>query len=238
MKPGAKTAVICFWFGSWPEDRPDLGAEYVRRLRDAVYIHSTEPVDFFAFVDREKYFGADFEHICQVLIPSRFHDTAWNFRKISMFSSWAGLRKYEWILALDLDIILRENIDFLITHRSKDLVTCKAAYQNDIGGSIISFDPNQPWCDRLTWWFLENIEALTTELGGSERFLYRRALSKKILGNVQFWQDEYPDAIKSFKVDGLKHDAPVIRFHGRPRPHETGVWNDRNGETSGLAYVE
>lgn len=223
MKP--KVAVVCFWWGKWPEDNPKLGAEYVRRLRDSVFRYSTVPVDFKVFLDLEKYFGNDLEHIGKYLIPSRFMDMRWNLKKISMFSNWAGLLEYEWVVCMDLDVVINSSIDFLLNHRSPALTTCMAAYQKDIGGSVIGFQPSQMWCENLVWWLLNNQEDLEKRTKGSERKLYRMAVEKEVLPNVRYWQAEFPRSISSYKVDGFSKDVPLVRFHGEPRPHQTEVWN-------------
>lgn len=226
MRPNAKVAVIAFWYGEWPEDRPELGPEYIRRLRDSLLVHSTVPFDFRVFMDPEKYFGNDLEHICKFVLPSRFLDMRWNLRKISMFSCWAGLIDYEWVVALDLDLFVRGNIDFLFQHRSPAMMACMAAYQKDIGGSIIAFDPAQRWCEDLTWWLLNHQEELEKITKGSERKFYRLAVEKGILPSVQYWQAQYPGKILSYKVDGIPcNGEAIVRFHGQPRPHHTEVWN-------------
>lgn len=226
MKPSAKVAVVCFLWGDWPEDKPELGPEYVRRLRDSVFKNSTVQCDFITFMDPEKYFSTDLEHVCRYVMPSRFQDLLWNLRKISMFSCWAGLIDYEWVVALDLDLLILGNIDFLLEHRSKGMMTCMAAYQKDIGGSVVAFDPAQRWCEDLTWWLLNNTEELEKRTKGSERKFYRMAVDKGVLPEVQYWQAQYPGKILSYKVDGIPSNGEaIVRFHGQPRPHQTEAWH-------------
>jgi hypothetical protein len=230
MRSDPRVAVVAFWWGGWPENRPDIGQEYVTRLKMAVEANTTEPHNFFIFTDHNKYFNwpADIP-VNSHLMSTRFWEAEWNLKKLSMFSKQAGLWYYDWVVALDLDIVIRGNIDFLLRHRSKELMTCRGAYTEDIGGSIIGFDPHQLWCDDLVDWFDKNEPRITKATKGSERKCYRMALAEKVLPSVKYWQWDYPGKILSYKVDGIKNGAPIVRFHGMPRPHQVKeVWNGKN----------
>jgi hypothetical protein len=179
-------------------------------------------LDFIAFVDEKKYHGRDLSKNVDVrLLSSKYESMKWNLTKLFMFSKESGLQKYEWVICLDLDMVITGSVDFLLDHRWEGLITCSGAYQPDqLGGSIIGFRPGSPWCGRITqtlrdkpcWW-----EKMTA---GSERKFYRIffGMDPEL---VSTWQEQFPGKILSYKVDGKpKDDCSIIRFHGRPRPHE------------------
>lgn len=204
-----KVAVACFLWGQWPEDRPDLGREYARKLRRSVFRHSTTPYDWYEFGD----YGQPF--------TSEFKKYRWNLKKMFMFSKESELIDYDWVVALDLDLVIVGSVDFLLDHRSKDLVTCRGAYDSmKPGGSIIGFDPKQSWTSRVVDFLRGNRESVESSTRGSERRYYYMLTENRTLGKIQFWQDQYPDKIVSYKVDGYVPEASVVRFHGKPRPHQ------------------
>lgn len=219
----SKVAVICFWYGEWPEDRPELGSLYVQRLHNSVLRNSLiRPLDFIVFADREKYQSKGFLKGMDVLpIPLEYEMLKWNLKKLLMFHPQSGLRKYDWVICLDLDMVILGSLDFLTNHRWCGLTACAGAYQPDqLGGSIIGFQPNSPWCGRLTnslhikrkWW-----ESMT---GGSERKFYRIFFGMDPEMTIT-WQGWFPGKILSYKTDGgPKGGCSIVRFHGRPRPHE------------------
>jgi hypothetical protein len=150
-------------------------------------------------------------------IGEEFADLKWNLKKMFMFSG--VLFKYEWVVCLDLDLVITGMVDFLTTHRSENLVTCRAAYSDDVGGSVVGFDPRQPWCDSLFTIILGAREVIESRTKGSERKFYRYLKENKVI-TVEYWQDLYPGKINSYKVDGYTSDASIVRFHGKPRPHQ------------------
>ena len=90
------------------------------------------------------------------------------------------------------------------------------------GGSIIGFTAGSI-LERLLWRpILEDQKAIELETKGSERRYYQKRLTVK---QVILWEKGVPGAISSYKrdcKDGLPKFGLVVRFHGRPRPHEVG----------------
>lgn len=228
MRDINSTMVVCWWWGKWPESAPDMGEEYVRRLHRSLTRNTTVQFDFACFVDPAKYVNDSLLTDIEVHpIPDRWRDMTWNLKKLFMFDAfWA----YDWVVALDLDLVITGQVDFLLTHRADGLVTCRAAYSDDIGGSIVAFDPRQGWTYELAQHVQQEYRELESHTRGSERKLYRLALKRGWLPKVEYWQDEYPHSILSYKVDGgPKNGARVVRFHGRPRPHEVNhPWLEDN----------
>jgi hypothetical protein len=205
-----KVAVISFLWGEWPEDNPRLGAEYVRKLHSSVLRNTLTPFDWVNFGNL----------INSRAIPSEFSQYRWNLKKMFMFSEEAGLKGYEWVVALDLDLIVTGSLDFILKCRSTDLLTCRGAYLNqNPGGSVVAFDPNQQWTTEIAEYLRRNKKAVEELTRGSERKFYHIL---KDLGwlNIRYWQDLYPNTVLSYKVDGYQPGASIVRFHGKPRPHQ------------------
>lgn len=215
-----RTLVICWWWGQWPERSPALGEEYVQRLRRGLERNTTEEYDFMCFLDPMKYLDETLLPDVEVSpIPSAWRDMRWNLKKLFMFDIFCG---YDWVVGLDLDMVITGKADFLINHRSDKLCTCRAAYSDDIGGSIVAFDPKQDWTQELASHVQEERGELESHTRGSERKLYRLALKRGWIPGVDYWQDLYPGRVLSYKVDGGPNgkESSIVRFHGQPRPHE------------------
>lgn len=228
-----QVAVVLYWWGDWPEDRPAYGERYVANVLRGLKIHTSVPNDVFLFSDNSKYKSYANSSFPILPMSKEFEQMRWNFKKLFMFSFESCLGGYEWVVCLDLDIALVGNIDFLLNHRSGSLMTCQAAYSEDIGGSIIGFNPQMYWTKNIVDTLRMKKELLEQKLKGSERKFYRWAVDNKVIPEVQYWQWQYPGRITSYKLNGgPSEDTAIVRFHGRPRPHEVleteswmpGVW--------------
>jgi len=217
-----RVAVICFWWGQWPEDNPGLGKYYVNRLKESVARHTTIPYDFLVYVDGDKYRNVSLLNDMTVVpLTKEFESYRWNLKKMNMFDISAALHTYAWVVALDLDIVITDSIDFLLAHRSNGLVTCRGAYTDGIGGSIVGFSPRAFWTNFLVEYLHDNYAKVEKETQGSERKFYQKFFGDDVLTSmVTFWQDTYPGKVLSYKLDKYKNGAAIVRFHGRPRPHE------------------
>ncbi len=232
-----KVAAISFWYGNWPEDDPSRGMDYVRRLKGSLYRNlTTEDVDFILITDSDNcnLVPPDIE---TKTLPLEYETLQWNLKKLYMFNDHSGLDSYDWIVCLDLDMVICGPVDFLFSGFGKDekrMITCSGAYKPGmLGGSIVGFSPHSEWCERLTnslrtkryWW--------SRMTHGSERVFYRLFFTS---GFVAAWQDLFPGKILSYKIDGgPKEDGStsIVRFHGKPRPHqlliqESPEWMIRN----------
>lgn len=225
-----KVAFICFLWGDWPGQ--GLGIDYVNRLRNSLLRNVSQTFDFICFIDHPVKMRALIDlGIEPRFIPVPEIEYRWNLRKIFMFDARAGLQGYDWVVAMDLDIVITKPVDFLLNHRSRKLVTCRAAYSDAIGGSIVGFNPKVYWAPFLSKYLRQYREEIESATGGSERKFYRMAESRVIIPKVEYWQDVFPGKVRSYKVDGFREDASVIRFHGDPRPHEvvpTPSWIEDN----------
>lgn len=225
----SKVAVVAFYWGDWPEDDPSLGIPYVNRLHRDARAHATVPFDFVLITEQSKLGGvsAGIDACPEMILtlPPAYLTYPWNFPKLFMFDPTCPLQEYEWVVALDLDLDIRGSIDFLLAHRSRSLVTCRGAYTMAPGGSVVGFDPKGKAPACLFQHLQDNLEWLKMKTGGSERKFYSNALSCGAIGAIRFWQYYYPGRITSYKVDGPDPPgASIVRFHGRPRPHEVLGW--------------
>jgi hypothetical protein len=122
---------------------------------------------------------------------------------------------------LDLDVVIVGPLDDICSYEG-EFATCEAAYRSGgIGGSIIGFAAG--FGKQLLWDpLITNYRSICNTTRGSERKYYAARLGSGQC-KMDFWQDMYPGQVLSYKVDckyGLPYGARVVRFHGRPRPHE------------------
>jgi hypothetical protein len=192
--------------------------EYIQRLRDGVRRNLPRPFRFVVFSDRDlKIDGVE----TLPLDPRMFR---WNLQKMVMYSPEAGLAGK--VLALDLDVVVTGPLNDLITYKAP-FITCEAAYKkNWCGGSVIGFRP--PYGQDEFWKPLEEDREFWEYYSrGSERCYYNMRFSC-MQKPPKFWQDRFPGQIVSYKVDcenGLPEGARIVRFHGKPRPHQVNdLW--------------
>lgn len=200
--------VVCFWFRNWCGH---YGPFYISSLYESIKKHTTTPFKFICFTDQPN----------KVSVPSiKFVPKyKWNLNKFIVFNP-----KYDLlgkVLTLDLDIVILKNINDIINFK-EEFITCEAAYRkNTAGGSIVGTTINY---GRKNIWqpLIENTEEITLKTGGSERMFYRLYLN-----NIEFFQHKY-SGIYSYKRDvagdQIKKDTRILRWHGKPRPHETKLF--------------
>lgn len=235
-------AVVCYLYGQWPEDAPYLAGEYVKRLYLAVQRNTSVPHDFWVITDMRcwEYVSRFLGHrdVHHSFLPVWWEGLQWNLKKVYMYDKDSGLRRYPWVLCLDLDVVITGNIDFLLERRKKAFVTCRGAYKDDIGGSIIGFDPQWNHIDGLPLYLKHNQHQVEFSTKGSERKFLQRAVSNCIIPQPQYWQDLEPGKVLSYKVDGYREEASVVRFHGSPRPHELAhlPWMEKNWRAGNGAH--
>lgn len=218
MNSKDELSVVCMLWGNWGGGR---GINYVNRLYHGVKNNLSIPHRFICFAD--KYSDKLNPHI--EVLPLAVPNWRWNLKKMILYKPNNGLTGR--VLALDLDILITGSLDDIVM-RDDWFITCRGAFakkgEYKVGGSVIGFDAGNFVLQSRLWQPLLNgtrkkIESITQ---GSERKYF-----SMMLGDIVFWQDKLPGQILSYKVDikrkGLNKkpkDARIIRFHGRPRPHE------------------
>jgi hypothetical protein len=199
----SRVAVVTYLWGDWPDGDKGLGRSYAERLKSSFLRNTVGLFDWVEFNEGN--------------IPVEFLAMEWNLTKMYMYSGC--LKAYDWVVCLDLDLVLTGSLDFLLKHRSDNLVTCRGAYRDMPGGSVIGFNPNADWVGYLVYYLKENLMDVERFTNGSERLFYRLLRDNEML-DVEYWQDSYPGRILSYKGDGFRDGASIVRFHGEPRPHQ------------------
>lgn len=184
----------------------DFDVEYVYRLKKAVEANVTERIAFVVFTDIEIK-GID----CIGLIYG--FENWW--AKLELFRLKNGP-----VLYFDLDTMIVSNID--------DLVKYAMQLKKGEFAMLEPFNPQR----RAFGWFASgvmawngNFEYITAAYDGifhrygDQMFIQRHLQNKKVAIK------KVNEAVKfvSYKRDclaGIPKDAPVVCFHGKPRPHE------------------
>jgi len=122
---------------------------------------------------------------------------------------------------LDLDVVIVADFGDLAGYDGW-FATCEAAYRKKkCGGSIIGFEAGDKQLQELLWNpLLRDRKIIEQQTMGSERKYFNQRLP---MSQIDFWQQLYPGKVLSYKLDckeGLPDGASIVRFHGRPRPHE------------------
>ena len=219
--------IICFWFDQWPvQNRPELGLKYIRNLYDGVKRNLSQPYRFYCFTDNPQSLVNNTVGI-RTLPIDPVKDFRWNLKKIFPYCPACGLPPGHRALLIDLDVLITGPLDRLFESDSM-FITCQGVYRKKgiPGGSVSSFTTGDPDLYEYLWIPLEDkakrlkLESITL---GSERKHLRQFMPKN---KMVFWDDVCPGAVISYKNDcrgsvvPVGRDASIIRFHGKPRPHE------------------
>jgi hypothetical protein len=174
------------------------GDEYVLRLKKGLANNITGPYRFKAFVDSDLPFGLQ----------------GW-YNKLYLFQR--GLfPSGDRVLFFDLDTIILDNIDDLCGLKDDFAILRDFMRPTGWGSAIMSWDvdymdsiaPYNEWVRR---------GKLMHDLGD-------QGVIQDIMPKATMIQDKV-NGIYSYKVHGVLPDAKIICFHGKPRPHQTAMWN-------------
>lgn len=225
--PSFDLAVVCYWWGAWPNGDTALGLRYLRNLLAGVRAHLPETLrtEFVCITDAPKLVATLTDWQAEDVKPR----IPGNLKKMQMykrFRPWPHL-------CFDLDLVVTGDLAPLVelvkAHPSR-LITCEAAYQRGkAGGSLIGWQPSEYWHQRL-WSPVQSRPGRIAKITkGSERFYFRQRLSSE---EMLFWQRELAGLVLSYKMDcqgrDLPKDTSVVRFHGKPRVHEVkDSWVER-----------
>lgn len=220
---GGKINFVLFWWDKWPNGSLELGRKYINKIVTEIKRNTPEGYEYniILFTDQlnETFEGVE---VRELKVPQNLR---WNLKKIYMYSEEAKLDGP--VLCLDLESIILGDLSPMINKvimmkkNQKLLFTCEAAFhKNKIGGGVIGFIPNSN-LTRLLWDpIIKNRQYIERITKGSERAYYRKMFKSRHVG---FWEKYFPGKILSYKKDckeGPQEGAVLIRFHGRPRPHE------------------
>lgn len=204
--------VICFHWGDWGYP---LAETYINRLYRGVKRHLDMPFRFICFTDMFPRPVMEGIELRPLMVPS----WEWNLRKLYAYCPYNGLHGR--VLVFDLDIVVVGNLGDLATCFA-DFATCRGAYRlSHMGGSLQSFSAGYRW--NFIWKEITTrYEHWKKVTRGSERKFFNHVF-KQYNEPWTAWEDILPGQVVSYKRDcrnGLPPDARVVRFHGKPRPHQ------------------
>lgn len=201
------TTIVCIKQGA------KYGPEYVERLVAGLTRHTKQRFDFVCFTDNRE--GLD-SIDCQPLHESL--DGWWN--KLWLFRDAAKIATDQ-LVAIDLDVVIAGNIDWLLDYRGRFLIA-QDFYNKDqhYNGGLWSLQPSE----HTRVWDMFDIQR--------ER-VYRDYYSDQewitaVIPHADIIQQAYPGKLLSYKADGLAGTpvrGSIIAFHGEPKPHQL---NPRN----------
>lgn len=206
------------------------GPEYVNRLYSAVKRNSTVEFKFWCFTDDKT--GIRPEVLIAPLPYADRLDSWWN--KLNLFSDNIPIPKGEFIFYIDLDTVIVDNIDLLLSGRYPRLVILKdflygiVKSANKFGSGLMLWEHGKY---NFIWnKFIKSPQQHIAKAGtyGDQWWI------EQTVKQVFFWQDLFPDQVVSFKVHcrtGLPENAKIICYHGKPSIPEstsettvTGKW--------------
>ena len=163
----------------------------------------TVPHDFVCITD---------DHVdvnCKCILPED-EDNGW-WTKLTLFKDKPyGIEGK--ILFLDLDIVIRENIDCFVNFNS-DFAIIKDWYLPMYNSSVFLLESGS----RVNVWdsYIKNPHlAKAVAKGGDQHWITLKA-------QADYWPDEW---VKSYKVNNFKDEGKIVVFHGKPKPHECDGW--------------
>jgi hypothetical protein len=201
--------IVCLKWGS------KYGPEYVNRLYAGVKRNTTVPFRFWCFTDDASDIVPE---VTTVPLPYADRlDSWWN--KLNLFSRDLPIIPGNWIFYIDLDTLIVDNIDEMLTMRPPKMVVLRDFYQgivksaNLVGSGLMLWRHgrhNHVW-DK----FITNPEKHVARAGtyGDQWWIEQQVT------DIVFWQDLFPDQVVSFKVHcrkGLPEQARIVCYHGRP----------------------
>lgn len=215
--------IVCLkWGGKY-------GPEYVNRLFYALRRNTTRDYQFWCLTEQHQ--GIDIQSGIKILplkYPDRL-DSWWN--KISLFDIDNGLPVNEQIFYIDLDTLIVDNIDDLLTEEVPDIIMLKDFYHGiaktagTVGSGLMSWrhgDYSRIWLN-----FIKDPKSAIKLVHphGDQHWIETQ------INAWYFWQDLFPDAVVSFKVhcgNGLPPGAKIVCYHGKPNIPDSAVHDTRD----------
>ena len=229
-----KRNVICIKWGT------KFGADYVNRLYKMVERNLTLPHRFVCFTDKPE--GID-EGVEIRPLPELNHDgipdKAW--RKLGLFTDKLADLEGE-ALFLDLDIIIRDNIDCFFRKEGEFYIIKDWDFPNDIIGNSSVFKFNVKKHADIIENFYKEGQDIRKRYKNEQAFLSHQMNDKGIL---KYWDKGWcvsfkrnclqPFPLNFFLEPKDPIDAKILIFHGRPTPEQ--AYQGFMGK-GGLRYVK
>lgn len=180
--------------------------EYVTRLRDGVAANLSTPHRFVCLSDVDVP-GVE-------TIPPAYGWPGW-WSKVEIFRPDLPFGR---VLYIDLSSVAVGSLDEMAAQSG--IVITKDWYYGGPSQSVLLYDVGD---FQETWLrFLDDPEGWMRR--GDERvppdFGDQILMNRTPVPTMRYWQDVLPGQVVSFKVHGNPPGARLVKFHGRPKPHE------------------
>ena len=226
--------VICIKWGT------KFGPEYVNRLYKMVEKNLTIPHRFVCFTDNSEGLldGIEVRPLPE-LNDDGLPEKAW--KKLGLFTDkLADLQGQA--LFMDLDIVIRDNIDAFFEVEGDFMIIKDWDFENDIIGnsSVFRFEVNK-YPDIIENFYKEGKD-IRKRYKNEQAFLSHQMYDKGIL---KYWDKKWcvsfkrsclrPFPINYFQMARDPEEAKIVIFHGRPTPEQAykGFWGK-----GGFRYVK
>jgi len=195
----------------------DLPAKYINNLYRGVRRFAEEEFKFICFSNENLEVDKGVE-----LRPFPLVSHTGVLPRLWMFSREAGLFGHQ-VLCLDLDVVIVGNLRDIMGYSGEFCTRrkFKPAEAHKIDGDIMSFRAGGGNEKRFWLPFKNDVAAAEELTRGRERYWIRHCID----GEVDTWQDLYPEQVVSYKwhvrsLRRLPSNARIVSCHGVPRPHE------------------
>lgn len=244
MQYNQEATIACFAWGVWF----DRKVEYVKKLFNGIQRNMNGArYRFVVLTDEPLLMNEELpKEIFIEPIPKYVMRWAGNLKKMYIYCPELAERQVLVgnVLLLDLDIVITGDINSLVFPRGQlglNFITCRGAFMKNKrspGGSVIWFKAGSRYLEALLFnpmLSAEDRDYFERETGGSERKYFAMRFPNP--RQMVFWDDFYPDYIRSYKRDcrslhTLPEQVRIVRFHGKPRLHQvkkiTNQWVKEN----------
>ena len=200
-------------------------SDYVNRLYRAVQRNITTPFKFHCFTENSQ--GIDTAIKIHDL-PYQGIESWWN--KLYLFSDEIDILQGEQIFYIDLDTVIVNNIDDIVSYRSDKIIVLRdflkgiAVTAGDMGSGLMSWRHGD--YDHIWKRFIKNPQSAIDSVRpfGDQHWI------DKCVADREYWQDLFLDRVVSFKVhcrDGLPDRASIICYHGKPSIPESATFRGK-----------
>ena len=214
-----KKNVICIKWGT------KFGPQYVNRLYNMVERNLTIPHRFICFTDNAEGLVDGIEvRPLPFLNDEGLPEKAW--KKLGLFSNNLGDLEGE-ALFLDLDVVIRDNIDCFFENEGEFYIIKDWDFENDIIGnsSVFKFIVNKHQ-DIIDNFYKEGAD-IRKRYKNEQAFLSYQMKDK---GLLKYWDKSWcvsfkrnclqPFPLNFFKQPNEPMNAKIVVFHGRPNPEQ------------------
>lgn len=196
--------VLCVWSGGF-------SAEYVTRLQASVRARLRTPHRFVCLTN---------ESVPGVECMKPAHDwTGW-WGKVEIFNPSLPFSR---VLYIDLSVVITGDITEMAAQEG--VVITKDFYHGTPSQSVLLYsvgDFAATYADFMSdpeLWMQRGDRREAPDFG--DQILMNRTPTP----HMRYWQDVLPGQLVSYKVDcqsGIPPNARIVKFHGKPKPHDVG----------------